>query len=197
VKQNPEKAERLLTLPNMLTSFRFVAAPVLLLLAWHGQPVAFLSLLAVAFGTDVLDGMAARLTGQESLLGAKLDSWADVTIYMTIAIGAWWLWPDVIRREALYAGMVIGSYTLPAVAGIAKYGTFTSYHTWLVKATAVCIGVSLFLLFLDGPALPFRLSAVLCIAAALEEIAITAISPHLQSNVRSLWHVWRDLRRDS
>ena len=178
-----------LTLPNMLTGFRFIAAPVLLWLAWQGHGIAFMILLAVAFLTDLLDGLAARLTGQVSPFGATLDSWADVIIYLTIAIGCWWLWPDVVYRELIFVGLIVASCLLPAFAGFSKFGRFTSYHTWGVKIAAASMGLTLYVLFLGGPAWPFRLAAVICILAALEEIALTLLLSEPESNVRSVWDV--------
>ena len=74
----------LLTLPNMLTCFRFAAALPLLWLAWNGYGNEFLWLLAFTFLTDILDGFAARLLNQESELGALLDSSGDLIIYTII-----------------------------------------------------------------------------------------------------------------
>ena len=178
-----------LTLPNMLTGFRFIAAPVLLWLAWHGYGIAFMILLAVAFLTDLLDGLAARLTGQVSPFGATLDSWADVIIYLTIAIGCWWLWPEIVYRELIFVGLIVASCLLPAFAGFSKFGRFTSYHTWGVKIAAASMGLTLYVLFLGGPVWPFRLAAVICLLAALEEIALTLLLSEPESNVRSVWDV--------
>jgi phosphatidylglycerophosphate synthase len=178
-----------LTLPNLLTGFRFVAAPGLLWLAWHGYGIVFMVLLAIAFLTDLLDGLAARLTGQVSQFGATLDSWADVITYLTIAISCWWLWPDVVRRELIYVGLIVASCLLPAVAGFSKFGRFTSYHTWGVKLAAAAMGSTLYILFLGGPVWPFRVAAVICILAAIEEIALTLLLSEPESNVRSVWDV--------
>jgi CDP-diacylglycerol--glycerol-3-phosphate 3-phosphatidyltransferase len=186
-KQHSEQSR--LTLPNLLTAFRFVAAPILLWLAWHGHSVAFMVLLAVAFLTDFLDGLAARLTGQVSEFGATLDSWADVITYLTIALSCWWLWPDMVRRELLYVGMIVASCLLPAFAGIYKFGRFTSYHTWAVKLAAGSMGLTLYIMFLGGPVWPFRVAAVICILAAIEEIIITLLLPEPESNLRSVWDV--------
>jgi CDP-diacylglycerol--glycerol-3-phosphate 3-phosphatidyltransferase len=184
-----------LTLPNLLTGFRFVAAPLLLWLAWHGHGIAFMELLAVAFLTDLFDGMAARLTGQVSQFGATLDSWADVITYLTIALCCWWLWPDVVSREWIYVSLIIASCLFPALAGIVKFGRFTSYHTWAVKIAAASMGLTLYVLFLDGPAWPFRVASVICILAAIEEIAITLLLPEPESNLRSVWDVLKRNRQ--
>lgn len=182
-------AQSKMTLPNLLTGFRFVAAPVLLWLAWHGHPTAFMGLLAIAFITDMLDGMVARLTGQVTQFGATLDSWADVITYLTIALCCWWLWPNIVIRELPYVGLIVASCLLPALAGILKFGRFTSYHTWGVKIAAASMGLTLYVLFLGGPTWPFQLAAVICIIAAIEEITITLLLPEPESNLRSVWDV--------
>jgi phosphatidylglycerophosphate synthase len=178
-----------LTLPNLLTGFRFVAAPGMLWLAWQGYGIVFMVLLAIAFLTDLLDGLVARLTGQVSQFGATLDSWADVITYLTIAISCWWLWPDVVRRELIYVVLIVASCLLPAVAGFSKFRRFTSYHTWGVKLAAASMGSTLYILFLGGPVWPFRVAAVICILAAIEEIALTLLLSEPESNVRSVWDV--------
>lgn len=183
----------LFTLPNLLTSFRIVCLPVLLFCAWQGYETAFMSVLAAAFLSDAFDGLAARLTGQVSQFGARLDSYADVTLFLTITLSAWWLWPETVRQEAVYIGIVMASYLLPAIAGYVKFRAFTSYHTWLVKCAVGSIGVSLYIIFLGGPVWPFQWAAGLCVLAALEELAITWVSKDLHSDVRSLWDVMRRL----
>lgn len=180
-----------LTLPNALTSFRFIAAPVLLWFAWNGYAIAFMVLLAVAFLTDLLDGFAARLLGQVSQFGATLDSWADVINYLTIATGCWWLWPEIVSRERFYVIAVVASCLAPAAIGFLKFGCFTSYHTWSVKFAAASMGGSLYIMFLGGPAWPFRVAALICLVAAFEEIAISFMLKQPKSNVHSLWHILR------
>ncbi|MDF1582199.1 MAG: CDP-alcohol phosphatidyltransferase family protein [Methyloprofundus sp.] len=181
--------QKLLTLPNLLTCFRFVSAPFLLWLAFQGAENAFLILLAFTFLSDVLDGIAARLLKQESDLGALLDSWADLLIYTIIAISAWQMKPHLMQQELFFAVITVISYLLPVLVGIIKFRTFTSYHTWLVKVAAATMGTSLFILLLFNIALPFRVASFICLAAAIEEILITFYLTTPQFNVRSLWHI--------
>jgi CDP-diacylglycerol--glycerol-3-phosphate 3-phosphatidyltransferase len=185
-----------LTLPNLLTGFRFVAAPFLLWLAWHDYAIAFMVLLAFTFLSDLLDGLAARLTNQVSQFGATLDSWADVISYLTIALSCWWLWPEIMYRELLYVGLIVASCLLPAAMGVYKFGCFTSYHTWGVKIAAAAMGSSLYILFFGGPVWPFRIAAVLCIVAALEEMLITWLLVKPESNLRSVWDVLKRIVRN-
>jgi phosphatidylglycerophosphate synthase len=188
---HPHAVPMPLTLPNLLSALRLALAPVLGVLAWTGQPTAFLAVLAVALLTDCCDGWLARRLGQTTLLGTRLDSWGDLATWTLVPICAWWLWPDLVRREAGFIAAAAAAFALPIAAGLFRYGRLTSYHTWGAKLSAVLMGASALVLFLDGPALPFRVSAVVVVLAGLEEIAITATLREWRANVPSLWHARR------
>jgi CDP-diacylglycerol--glycerol-3-phosphate 3-phosphatidyltransferase len=181
----------LYTLPNLLSSFRLVSAPILLWMAWTQMHNPFLLLLAITFSTDILDGFFARLLNQTSKLGAFLDSLGDIVIYITLSISIWLLWPDLVKRELLYVLIMILSYLIPVLVGFIKFQHLTSYHTWLVKVAVAAMGVSFFLLTLFDLSWPFRTAAVLCALAAIEEIAITLYLSHLKSDVRSIFHLMK------
>jgi CDP-diacylglycerol--glycerol-3-phosphate 3-phosphatidyltransferase len=176
-------------LPNLISLLRLTTAPVLLWLAWYGYASTMLMVLVMSLASDVLDGYLARQFGQTSDLGARLDSTADFAIYLTIPLAGWWLWPDVMRREAPYFIAVIASTILPPIVGYGKFRTATSYHTWAAKLAAFLMGGSVILLFTGWSPWLFRLATPVSVYAALEEIAITLILPKSQSNVRSFWHV--------
>ncbi|MGH8613080.1 MAG: CDP-alcohol phosphatidyltransferase family protein [Gammaproteobacteria bacterium] len=173
---------------NSITGLRFVCAPVLLWLAWNGYALDFLALLGAVFVTDAADGFIARKFRLESELGAKLDSTADWVIYSLIPIAAWWLWPELVKRELFFVALVIVSYTVPVAWGLIKFGVFTSYHTRSVKLAAGLMALTVIVFFAGGPVWPFRVAAVMCVVAALEEIAITAVLPKQKRNIPSFWH---------
>jgi phosphatidylglycerophosphate synthase len=166
-----------------------VSALILLPLAWSGMDQIFIFVLIVAFVTDSIDGPFARRFHMESEVGAKLDTCADVSIYIVYLLGAWWLWPDIMKREQLYISMIIAGILIPAVAGVFKFRQITSYHTWLVKIAAACMAVTSLMMLVFGPAIPFRIAAVLCLLAGLEEFSITVALEKPRSNVKSLWHI--------
>jgi CDP-diacylglycerol--glycerol-3-phosphate 3-phosphatidyltransferase len=169
-------------IPNLLSLLRLVAAPVLLLLAAGGRPTVYLVLLAAALLSDAVDGFLARRLGQTSELGARLDSLGDFAIYMTVPLGAWWLWPELIRREAPFAAAVVASYALPVLFGFLKYRRLTSYHTWGAKLSGVLLTAGALHHFACGQAWPFRLSVAVQVLAELEEIAITDVHPERRAN---------------
>ncbi len=153
--------ETLFTFPNSLCLLRLALAPVLLLLAWSGRHDLFIPVLISAFLLDAVDGPLARYLHQESELGPRLDTIADVAVYMILPVSTWWLWPEVIRREWVYVLLILISILAPMIAGFIKFRRATSYHTWLVKAAATVTAVSTLVMLLGGPELPFRMLCVL------------------------------------
>ncbi|MCW8827172.1 MAG: CDP-alcohol phosphatidyltransferase family protein [Gammaproteobacteria bacterium] len=183
--------QALLTIPNQLSLFRLIAAPFLLYLAWIGEANIFLILLAISLVSDALDGFLARRWHQESELGTKLDSWGDLANYFLVPICAWWLWPEIIRREFLIFWLVVANFSVPLLVGLVKFHQIPSYHTWSAKFAAVLMVPAIYLLFLEITPWPFRIAAMIQLLMALEEIAITLYLKDLESNVKTLWHLIR------
>ena len=184
-----DMATTAMQLPNLLSTLRLAMAPVVLVLAWYGYGRIVLMVLVLSFASDVVDGYLARSWGQTSTLGATLDSLGDFVMYLTIPLAGWWLWPDIVRREAAFFIAVLASCILPPVLAWCKFRTLTSYHTWAAKLAALCVGGSVILVFAGAPPVLFRLAVPLSVFAGLEEIAITLVLSESRSNIRSFWHV--------
>jgi CDP-diacylglycerol--glycerol-3-phosphate 3-phosphatidyltransferase len=182
---------RWLTLPNLFSEFRILAAPFLLSFAWFGLANWFLALFAVALMSDAIDGYLARKLRETSELGAHLDTIGDLTTLLIVPLGVWWLWPDIFVRETLYILIALSAYLLPLLIGILKFKHLPSYHTWASKTMVVLMSIAVFTLLLFDYPLLFRVFALVQILVGLEEIAITFTLRHLQTNVPSYWHARR------
>ena len=136
---------------------------------------------------DVIQGAVgeAKELGE---FGAKLDSWADMSIYLALFFGNCLLWPDFINAhlDLLLGGF--GVYTAAFGFGYLKYGRLTSYHTLGGKLSAVLMACSMILWFFGGPDWPFRLALVIALASGIEQIGVTAVLPYWRPNVLSLCH---------
>lgn len=192
----PENKEQIVNIPNLVSFIRILMAPVLFYFAFTQQPYWFIGVLLFAEFTDVLDGFLARTLNQITKMGSHLDSWGDFVIYTTIAICAWILWPDILLRESFYFTVIVLSFTMPALVGFIKFHRFTSYHTWSVKLAAAITVIAYILLFSGLLDWPFRLAALLCLYAAIEEIAITLLIDHEHVDVRTLWQALKYRRKN-
>jgi cardiolipin synthase len=103
----PARQDRLWTLPNLLSVLRLAGVPLFcyLLLGPH-QDLWALFVLAVGGITDWLDGKVARLLGQYSRFGARLDAGTDrlYVLAALLAFGAreivpWWLVAVLVGRD--------------------------------------------------------------------------------------------------
>jgi CDP-diacylglycerol--glycerol-3-phosphate 3-phosphatidyltransferase len=179
------------TLPNLLSSSRFLIAPLLLWLAWTDRPTAFLLLVGVSFLSDVADGLVARRLGQTSELGARLDAAGDMATFVAIPLGGWWLWPERLRPEAPFLAALALSYAAPIAVALGRYGRLPSHRTWGGRLSACLLAAAALLLVAGGSPWPFRVAVAVVILADLEEIAITAILPRDHASVPTLWHALR------
>jgi phosphatidylglycerophosphate synthase len=176
-----------LNLPNALSTSRILLVPVLLTLAWHHSSV-FTPVLAASLLTDLLDGYLARRLGQQTQLGAQLDSWGDLLTVLVYPPAAWWLQRDEIRRNLVYAVIAGVAYCSPILFGFIKFHRLTSYHTRLSALAAFAMGVAMIIFFAGWTDLPFRLACLLLVVSQLEEIAISAVLTRWTSNVRDYRH---------
>ena len=181
----------MLKVPNLVSSIRILIAPVLFMFAFLGMEYWFLGALIFFGFTDVLDGFLARKLNMITPLGAHLDSWGDFTIYSTMAICAWILWPEITQRELLYYALLLFSFLLPTLVGLVKFGKLTGYHTWSVKIAVLVTFVGYVALYAEIASWPFMLASFLAVYAGIEEILITFILHEERTDVRSIFAALR------
>ena len=103
------------TLPNAIGFGRLAGIPAFLIIAFsshRGQDALAVVLFAVIGWADYLDGLAARVTGQYSRLGALLDPIVDRLLVISGMAVAWrfsllprWAIAAVIARELFMLGL--------------------------------------------------------------------------------------------
>ena len=108
------------TIPNAIGFIRLALIPVFLYLALDsgdGRVASASIIYAVIGATDYLDGIAARVTGQYSRLGALMDPLTDRALVLSGAIVCWhfellprWALAALAVREALM--LVLGELAL-------------------------------------------------------------------------------------
>ena len=186
-------------LPNLLSISRIIMAPLMIVAAFLDSQRAFTFLYGASLFTDAIDGFLARRLHAESKQGATLDSRGDLAVALCLPIGAFLLWPEMMRGLIPYIVAALCAYLAPIIAGEFRYRRLPSFHTWGAKAMAVLAGMSMFFMFLTGNSIFFRLCVPLVVLESIEELIMIAILPKWHPNIPSLWHaikLWQSERED-
>lgn len=131
-----DTSERVLTVPNVITTIRLLLLPVFLWLLFNDHRVSAAWLLGGLGATDFVDGYIARRFDQTSALGKILDPVADRLLFFVgvggiLVAGAMPLWfaVSLLSREIL---VTAGTLALAAL-GAARIDV-----TWFGKAGTLC-----------------------------------------------------------
>jgi cardiolipin synthase len=99
---------KVLSIPNSITFIRIVIIPVFVTALVYNRVDYALFLFIVASISDMLDGLLARMTNQQTRLGAFLDPLADKFLLMTsfilFSVYGWipmWMTITVISRDLI------------------------------------------------------------------------------------------------
>ena len=117
-------------LPNQLTALRLLLIPILWICAVQGLSIWVGVGLAVAYLTDILDGIAARKLNLLSAFGSKFDSLADNLLQPSVLAWLWILKPAVFFD---YPGLwlaAIGVYFTSLAVGLLKFKRFGNLHLY-------------------------------------------------------------------
>lgn len=186
---------RLRHIPNILSLYRILAAPVLISMVFLEEPWIFAWLLLVSLVSDILDGVVARRFHFQSDLGARLDSIGDMATYIVAVIGIIFFHMDFIQDHMMAVGLVLGFYFFQIAIALAKYRKITSFHTTLAKINAYAQGIFIMTLFLFGfQGWVFYPMVVLSILSYSEEIIMVLLLPEPRSNISGLPRVIEERR---
>ncbi len=147
--ERDDAADRIWTVPNMISVLRLLGVPLFLWLVLVPQALAAaLGVLAAAGLSDWLDGKIARAWNQTSRLGTLLDPMADRLYILAVVFGLawrdiipWWLMAILVLRDVLIIG---------ALPVLRYYGYGPLPVNFAGKAATLCLLYAFPLLFLAG-----------------------------------------------
>lgn len=146
-------ADRVLTVPNLLSVLRLLGVPLFLWLLLGPQAdVAALIVLMLSGASDWADGVLARRLHQSSRLGALLDPAADRLYILATLVGLtlrelipWWLAALIIGRDTVLAVALIPlkrrGYGPPEVHYLGKAATFNLLYAFPLLLIAARDGI--------------------------------------------------------
>jgi cardiolipin synthase len=183
---------------NLITLYRTVAFPVLMLMIFTNQWNWFKWLLAVSFFTDSIDGFLSRKFKVTSVLGSRLDSIGDdLTVLAALVALAMTRW-EFIQAEWITFSIPLSLFFIQTACAFWRYGRITSFHTFLAKAAAVLQAVFLCsAFFFETPWYPFfYATAGLTSLELIEEIILVYLLPAWRTNVRGVYWVLKERSAD-
>lgn len=174
-------------LANLISIYRIIAIPFLLMMIIYDQRFLFSVLLMISLVSDIADGIIARALKLQTELGARLDSIGDMGTYLTSVIALFAFELQFIKSNIVAIGIVIVLYAIEAIIALTKFGKISSFHTILCKVAAYCQGIFMVVLFLyNFQSWLFYPTVIVSSLAYLEEIAIVFILPENRSNVKGI-----------
>ncbi|MEO1622786.1 MAG: CDP-alcohol phosphatidyltransferase family protein [Cyanobacteria bacterium J06632_3] len=186
------------SIPKLLIALRFlIAAGLFWAAAHHYSGRLFIVGYCIAITSDIFDGIIARRLGISTPQLRQTDSWADITLFLVLAISTWWLYPAVIlafKVPLLIA--LLGQLSLFSLCLI-KFKKMPSYHTYTAKAWGLGLLVAVISLYGFEVASPLWVAIGLCWINTLEEIVITLLLDEWHCDVLSLFHARNMTRTQS
>lgn len=191
------KKNEFLTIPNLITSYRLLAVPLILYFIFTGNEKMFAIFLIISLLTDILDGVIARLFHMETEIGAKLDSFADNFNYLLAFTGMIVFKMDDLRPHLPSFYLFIGMMVLTVIVSLIKFRKFPSFHLYITKIGGYIQGAFIIVLFTLGFYAPFYYFVIIwAIIGAIEHIVIQMVIPEMRSNVKGLYWVLRERKAE-
>lgn len=180
--------------PLLLIGFRFLLAPVMILLTYRYHDAVrseLVILLLLGILSDVFDGIIARKTGVSSEKLRRMDSQTDLVFWVSAGWCVWLLNPEIVIYNKYAIIMIFVMEGLTYLFSILKFGKETCTHAFLSKLW----GITLFMAFVSiigfGQAgWAFALAIVFAFISHIDVYLIILFLPKWTHDVPSCYHAW-------
>jgi CDP-diacylglycerol--glycerol-3-phosphate 3-phosphatidyltransferase len=178
---------------NLITMYRIVMFPVLLVLLFLDQIQAFKWLLLFSLLSDLIDGVLARKYKATSLLGAHLDSIGDDLTVLVGTIGVFYYRFDFMMENLYFILGLLSMYLIQLVYALIKYGRMTTFHTIMAKLAVFFQGMFICsaFFFKEVSEILFFSAVIVTALDIIEEIMLIWILKTWEANVKGIYWVLR------
>jgi len=179
---------------TVITLYRTVAFPVLLILIFTDRFDIFKWMLIVSFLTDAVDGILARKFNANSVLGAKLDSIGDDLTILAGVIGLAVAKTEFLKEHWLIFAIPLSLFFIQVLAAFIRYGKMSSYHTYLAKVAAIFQGFFMCSMFLFEQPIYwlFYTTGFITTLELIEEIIMVFLVREWKTNIHGLYWVLKE-----
>lgn len=154
------KGENILNVPNILSFYRLIMFPVVLVLALMENEKWFVILFCINLVTDILDGFIARKFKLVTQFGAALDNLADMGTYILALLGVFlFKWQD-FKPHAWLLYLFLAIFVISYIVAFVRFRKIPGLHLYGPVIAGYLQGVFFFVLFVWGFNLWFYYIAV-------------------------------------
>jgi len=144
------KGENVLNIPNLISFYRILVAPLILYFAVTGQENLYVIFLCISLVSDILDGNLARLMNLQSDFGAALDNLGDILTYILALLGLFvFKWAD-IAPHAWILWTFLAVFVLSYIISFLRFGKIPGLHLYSAVTAGYIQGIFFFVLFVFG-----------------------------------------------
>jgi phosphatidylglycerophosphate synthase len=181
-------------IPILLILFRFILAPIILLLAYFLRDkasIAIIILMYLGLISDIFDGIIARNMGISSAKLRRLDSQTDMIFWVCIGISSYFIFPEVIIANKISIIIIFGMEALCYIISLVKFGKETCTHAFLAKMWGLSLLVAFTVLIgFQYAGIPFYAAIALGYISHIDRILITLILPKWTHDIPSSYHAF-------
>ncbi|MCC7145133.1 MAG: CDP-alcohol phosphatidyltransferase family protein [Phycisphaeraceae bacterium] len=183
--------------PWTLVTMRFVCGPGFLIGAVMNGPAALLvSLLSIAFVSDIFDGIIARRLGVATAGLRRADTITDILFYVCAIVGLLVRSPEVLRANVPGIAAIIALELIRFVVERVKFGRLAAYHLWSAKLWGIALFVGFTEAIVTGAPGPlFCLAIVMGVISDLEGLAVSVVFSQWHHDVPTIVHALAIERR--
>ncbi|ASB49959.1 CDP-alcohol phosphatidyltransferase family protein [Alkalitalea saponilacus] len=142
--------ENVVNLPNLISLYRVLVAPVILYFALTGQESLFVIFLCISLVSDILDGNLARLMKVQTNFGAALDNLGDILTYILALLGLFLFKWTEIEPHAWILWVFLSVFVLSYIVSFARFGKIPGLHLYSAVTAGYIQGIFFFVLFVFG-----------------------------------------------
>ncbi len=174
------------SIPNMITSIRFVLAPFLLYFAFTNELFLFTILFYVCAISDYIDGPIARRFNLTSELGSFLDNLADELLLLSGLAFMYLLKPEIMTDNILVFAVFLAIYAFERILFYGLHNGKPRLHLYSGKTFARAYYLCLPVLFYVNNYKPFlylilALGAITLIEQSVIYLKYKEIDPEIKS----------------
>lgn len=183
-----------LNIPNILSLYRLFSFPFVIGIAFLNYEKLFVILFCINLITDILDGFIARRFNMQTEIGAKLDSIADIGLFIQAFVGIF-IFKSIDFQPYFWSfSIFIILFLACMLFSVIKFKQFPSLHLYSWKIGGYIQGIFFFVLFVFGFNIYFYYFMLIWgILSFVEHLIVQILLKKMKSNAKGLYWVLNEL----